>query len=188
MLLSPFRPLITVTFQHPRILTDLGVSAPNQAGQCALPGVSWVIPDGNWSNHAGQDPDGAGLSWVAAIVNAVGGYYYDTSGQQHRTSCQNPNGSAMYWKNTAILITWDDWGGWYDHVEPWRSDGSDCCGYYGDSFYSQQYVYGFRVPMLVVSAYTGSGSWSATFPAGYRRMGQARCSPMSMTSAAFLTS
>jgi hypothetical protein len=138
------------------ILTDLGVNTPNQAGQCALPGVSWVIPDGNWSDHAGEDPDGAGPSWVAAIVNAVGGVYYDISGQQHSTGCS-------YWDNTVVLITWDDWGGWYDHVEPWNSNGPDCCGYPGDSFYSQQYVYGFRVPLLVVSAYTGTYSklnWS----------------------------
>jgi phospholipase C len=46
-------------------------------------------------------------------------------------------------KNTAIFITWDDWGGWYDHVPP-----SILPQPQGD------YQYGFRVPLLVVSAYT----------------------------------
>ena len=54
--------------------------------------------------------------------------------------CDNDNG---YWNNTAIFITWDDWGGWYDHVPP--------------PFLPQpqgDYQYGFRVPLIVVSAYT----------------------------------
>jgi hypothetical protein len=89
-------------------------SADVNQPQCTLPAVSWVVPDGTWSDHAGLDPDGAGPAWVSAIVNAVGGYYYDISGQPHRTFCQNPDGSAEYWKNTVILVTWDDWGGWYD--------------------------------------------------------------------------
>jgi phospholipase C len=42
--------------------------------------------------------DGSGPSWVASIVNEIG--------------------RSPYWKTTAILIVWDDWGGWYDHVKP----------------------------------------------------------------------
>ncbi|HKF56384.1 MAG TPA: alkaline phosphatase family protein, partial [Blastocatellia bacterium] len=51
-----------------------------------------------------------------------------------------------YWKDTAILITWDDWGGWYDHEPPTILNEPQ-----GD------YQYGFRVPLLVVSAYTAPG-------------------------------
>jgi phospholipase C len=65
------------------ILTDLGADVNQQ--QCALPGVSWVVPDGNWSDHAGEDPDGAGPAWVAAIVDAVGGY--NNTGGQNPISC-----------------------------------------------------------------------------------------------------
>ncbi len=135
------------------ILTDLGAD-PSQP-QCTLPAISWVVPDGSWSDHAGQDPDGGGPSWVAAIVDAVGGYYYDINRQQHRTSCQNPDGSAMYWKNTVILITWDDWGGWYDHILPWRCNNVGVCSGYpgGLDGGGSEYVYGFRVPLLAVSAY-----------------------------------
>jgi phospholipase C len=141
------------------ILTDLGAD-PHQP-QCNLPAVSWVVPDGHWSDHAGLDGWAAGPSWVAAIVNAVGGYYYDASDQQHRTFCQNPDGSAMYWKNTVILVTWDDWGGWYDHVSPAAAAGGPGIGY-PNGPNSSSYVYGFRVPLLVVSAYTPKGYISGT--------------------------
>jgi len=82
-----------------------------------LPAVSWVVPKGQYSDHAGTN-EGLGPSWVAAIVNAIG--------------------NSPYWSNTTIFITWDDWGGWYDHVAP--------------PIYNS-YEYGFRVPLIVVSPY-----------------------------------
>jgi phospholipase C len=92
--------------------------------QGALRSVSWVIPTGQDSDHA-FDNDGSGPSWVASIVNAVG--------------------RSRYWNSTAILVTWDDWGGWYDHVTP---PIEPVYGYY---------QLGFRVPLLVVSPYTPAG-------------------------------
>ena len=82
-----------------------------------LPAVSWVIPSAANSDH-GNETDGNGPSWVASIVNAIG--------------------NSPYWANTAILISWDDWGGWYDHVAPKIINS---------------YEYGFRVPLIVVSPY-----------------------------------
>ena len=60
------------------------------------------------------------------------------------------NGQQVtYWQDTAIIITWDDWGGFYDHEPPTLlsvpQQGQ------GD------YQYGFRVPLVVVSAYTPQG-------------------------------
>jgi phospholipase C len=101
-------------------------------GNCNLRSISWVIPTGANSDHARAN-DGGGPSWVASIVNAIG----------NSTSCDNGDG---YWKNTAIFITWDDWGGWYDHERP--------------TFLGQpegDYQYGFRVPLVAVSAYTPAG-------------------------------
>lgn len=86
-----------------------------------LPAVSWVMPSGQASDHAGAT-DGSGPSWVSSIVNAVG--------------------DSQYWWNTAIFVTWDDWGGWYDHVAP--------------PIYNS-YEYGFRVPLLVISPYAKRG-------------------------------
>jgi phospholipase C len=96
---------------------------------CNLRSVSWVIPTGQNSDHATLT-DGGGPSWVASIVNEIGS----------STAC---DGGTGYWKNTAIFILWDDWGGWYDH-EPARIRST----IQGD------YERGFRVPLIVVSAYT----------------------------------
>jgi phospholipase C len=101
--------VLASTQNHTTVLKDIA------NGQLAT--VSWVIPDGLGSDHAGSN-DGTGPSWVASIVNAVG--------------------NSQYWSNTAIFITWDDWGGWYDHVAPKILNS---------------YEYGFRVPMIVVSPY-----------------------------------
>jgi phospholipase C len=98
-----------------------------------LPQVSWVIPDGQHSDHALSN-DGTGPSWVASIVNAIG--------------------NSQYWANTAIIITWDDWGGWYDHVAPKVvNDGVS---------WGSGYVYGFRVPLIVVSPYAKASYISHT--------------------------
>lgn len=95
--------------------------------------MSWVIPGANNSDHNGKN-EGGGPSWVASIVNAVG-----------QSACTNPDGSS-YWESTAILVTWDDWGGWYDHEPP-----TILAQPQGD------YQYGFRVPLIVISAYTPAG-------------------------------
>ena len=94
-----------------------------------LAAVSWVIPSSPNSDHAGSPSTTGGPSWVASIVNAIG--------------------NSSYWANTAIVVTWDDWGGWYDHVPPPQVIDN------GTSWGSG-YVYGFRVPLLVISAYAKS--------------------------------
>jgi len=118
------------------ILTDIE--------NCNLAQVSWVIPDGHWSDHAGGPPDeigDGGPSWVGNIVNAVGGY-------------GPPSNNCGYWDNTVILVVWDDWGGYYDHVPPLNCGPNQPCGYYNATGGNgKQYVYGFRVPLLAVSAY-----------------------------------
>jgi len=88
----------------------------------SLPAMSWVIPDGNNSDH-GEEPQDNGPSWVASVVNAVG--------------------QSKYWNSTVIVVVWDDWGGWYDHVPPPTLD-----------YYSA----GPRVPGLVISPYTKAGT------------------------------
>jgi phospholipase C len=82
-----------------------------------LANVVWVTPSRAASDHAGVN-DGSGPYWVASVVNAVG--------------------DSRYWNNTAIFVTWDDWGGWYEHVPP--------------PIYNS-YELGFRVPLIVISAY-----------------------------------
>ena len=99
------------------ILTDIA------AGDLAA--VSWVTPTGAQSDHANWS-NGTGPSWIASVVNAIG--------------------NSPYWNSTAIMVTWDDWGGWYDHVPPPKviRDGTS---------WGSGYLYGFRVPLLLVSPY-----------------------------------
>jgi phospholipase C len=110
-----------VVIPQKKVLTDI---AKNQLAQ-----VSWVIPNGLESDHAGQN-EGSGPSWVASVVNAIG--------------------KSSYWANTAIIITWDDWGGWFDHVPPPQVLVN--CTEWGCG-----YVYGFRVPLIVVSPFAKAG-------------------------------
>jgi phospholipase C len=117
------------------VLTDIG--------DCKLQQVNWVTPSGLESDHATMT-DGSGPSWVASIVNKVGA----------STCTDVVNGKLLtYWQDTAILVTWDDWGGWYDTVVP------PALSPIAPSIASS-YVYGFRVPLLVVSAYTPAGTVS----------------------------
>jgi phospholipase C len=111
----------SVVTKPSQVLTDIS--------KCNLAGVSWVTPSGKNSDHANSNT-GGGPSWVASIVNAVG----------NNPKCKD---NEVYWDNTVILITWDDWGGWYDHEPPTILAGAE-----GD------FQYGFRVPFLAVSAYT----------------------------------
>lgn len=104
---------------------------------CRLAQVSWVTPTNKESDHPVMT-DGRGPSWVASLVNAIG----------NNPAC--PGTGEVYWQDTAIFITWDDWGGWYDHVKPFLPQGQP-------TGWGKGFVYGFRVPLLVVSAYTPAG-------------------------------
>lgn len=86
-----------------------------------LPSLSWVMPTYNWSDHP---PDNSTLaqSWTASLVNAVE--------------------SSPDWGSTAMFITWDDYGGFYDNVPPPNVSGHQL---------------GFRVGFVVVSPYTPQG-------------------------------
>jgi phospholipase C len=92
-----------------------------------LPQMSWVIPDSPNSDHPGYSSD-KGPSWVASVVNAVG--------------------QSSYWNSTAIIVVWDDWGGFYDPVAPATQDN--------------QGGPGFRVPMIVISPYVPPSEISQT--------------------------
>jgi phospholipase C len=95
-----------------KFLTDIS------HGQLAQ--VTWIVPASNNSDHPSTPPYGP--DWVASIVNSIG--------------------KSQFWSSTAIFISWDDWGGWYDHVPPPQIDNMGL---------------GFRVPVIVVSPYARRG-------------------------------
>ena len=105
--------------QLSHIQTDRQFFAAARAG--TLPRVSWLLPDGADSEHPPALVS-TGQSYVTRLVDAV---------------MQSPD-----WSSTAIFITWDDWGGFYDQVVPPTVDALG---------------YGMRVPGLVISPYARAG-------------------------------
>jgi phospholipase C len=86
-----------------------------------LPSVSWIVPGDKDSDHP------------PSLI---------TNGQAYVTGLVNSIMRSRAWDSTAIFLTWDDWGGLYDHVKPPRVDGQG---------------YGLRVPGLVISPYARRG-------------------------------
>ncbi len=93
-----------------QILTDPGSNN--------LASVSWVTPSKPDSDHPGDHSD-LGPSWVANVVDAIG--------------------NSPYWNTSAIILLWDDWGGWYDNAAPPQLDFRGL---------------GIRVPCLIISPYS----------------------------------
>jgi phospholipase C len=87
----------------------------------SLPAVSWINPNRIVSEHPPALVS-AGQSYVTRLINAV---------------MKSPN-----WGSTAIFVSWDDWGGFYDHVAPPHVDRNG---------------YGLRVPGLMISPYARRG-------------------------------
>lgn len=104
----------------------------NDIAQKRLPAVAWVVPSWINSDHAGSR-SATGPDWVGSIVNAIG--------------------QSEYWKNTAIVVMWDEWGGWYDHVNPPQ---------YADPHTHAYEGLGYRVPAIVISPYAKAGYVSHT--------------------------
>ncbi len=127
-------------------VNNKGTDILRDIANCNLSNVVWAIPNGTWSDHAGLAGDTTyGPSWIAAIINAIG--------QNPTCAAGTTNAGETFWNNTAIVVTWDDWGGWSDNqtppiLSPLPCASSNCQG---------DYQYGFRVPLLVVSAYTPQG-------------------------------
>ncbi|HTP56464.1 MAG TPA: alkaline phosphatase family protein [Thermoplasmata archaeon] len=93
------------------------------------------------------DLAGGELPDVAWIIGAPGGDEHPPANVQAGQNSVaddilNPLGRSPYWSTSAVFITWDDYGGFYDHVPPPQVDA---------------FGYGFRVPCLVVSPYARSG-------------------------------
>lgn len=98
----------------------------HETGKCGLSNVSWLIPNFEVSEHPNDiQPGGAisvGQAYVTTLINAI-----------MRSPC---------WGSTAIFLSWDDWGGFYDQVAPPHIDADG---------------YGMRVPGIVISPYAKAG-------------------------------
>lgn len=90
-----------------------------------LPAVSFIAPSGNSEHPPGNIRSGQSL--VRSLITQL---------------MRSPQ-----WSQSAFMWSYDDWGGWYDHVPPPRVD---------------EYGYGFRVPALLVSPYAKRGHVDST--------------------------
>src|SRR5579859_7896099 len=86
-----------------------------------LPVVSWIVTPALYSEHAPASVC-VGENWTVSLLNSL---------------MQGPD-----WSSTALFLTWDDFGGFYDHVAPQQVDG---------------YGLGFRVPLMVISPFAKKG-------------------------------
>jgi len=86
-----------------------------------LPSVAWIFPSGEESEHPLTDPR-IGMWYVTAVVNALM--------------------KSTAWESTVLVVTWDEYGGFFDHVTPPARDGV---------------TLGPRVPALVISPYSRPG-------------------------------
>ena len=103
------------------------VSDASDPTNCKLPAVSWLVPDTHDSEHP-TAPMSQGQNWTTAQINAV-----------MQGAC---------WSSTAIFLTWDDNGGYYDHVAPPMVDGFGA---------------GIRVPLLIISPFVKAGTVYSKF-------------------------
>jgi len=115
-------------YQNP--LWQLSFAAPDQflidARTGHLPAVTWLLPPGPNDGHPPHSMC-EGENWTVRVLNAV---------------VEGPD-----WNSTAVFITWDDFGGFYDHVAPPQVD---------------EFGLGPRVPLLIVSPYAKQGYVSQT--------------------------
>jgi phospholipase C len=98
-----------------------------------LPNVSWLQVDDPYAEHP-PDSETAGQDWMMLQVNGLM--------------------ASPQWPTSAMLIVWDDWGGFYDHVLPPNVATT--------SSFEDQYRLGFRTGCLVISPYAKPGYISST--------------------------
>jgi phospholipase C len=101
---------------------------PSDLAQGYLGAVTWIVPPYNRSDHPGAASLCDGENWTADLINRI---------------MRMPD-----WRHTAIVLTWDEWGGFYDHVSPPQPD---------------RFGMGVRVPMLVISPWARNGIDHTTY-------------------------
>jgi len=116
-------------------LNNVGTSLDPDGSQ--FPAVSWIVPGKQVAEHT-EVPgtiDTMNIKWgeayVTSIINAL---------MSNRT----------LWETTAIFLSWDDWGGFYDHIPPVKNGTADAKNYQ---------TYGLRVPGLVISPWVKSAGY-----------------------------
>jgi phospholipase C len=115
---NPFQ-YFTSTQNSPNIQNFSLASFQADLNSGSIPSVLWIQPDGKEDMHPGGGNVLDGIEFVSNVVQDV----------------QN----SSIWPNSAIIVLWDESGGWYDHVAPPQLAGTEGLG--------------MRVPVLVISPF-----------------------------------
>jgi phospholipase C len=100
---------------------------PTDVSKPGFPSVAWIMPE---TDEISEHPP-----------------YNVTAGELSVVSEINDIMKSQYWSSSAIFVTWDDYGGWYDNASPPQVD---------------QYGFGFRVPALIISPFARHGFVDST--------------------------
>jgi phospholipase C len=101
---------------------DMSKSIASYLASGPVGNVTWIKPSDIYSEHPVWGFTAEGAEWTHRVIEAIG--------------------ASPYWDHCAIFVTWDDWGGLYDHVPPPQVDA---------------YGLGFRTPCLIASPYARRG-------------------------------
>jgi|GEM_PF-1305410 len=106
--------------------------------------LTYVTPCFTQSDHPSSNVSPSqGPEWLAYVVNAIG--------------------QSKYWPNTTIVVTWDDWGGWFDHVGPLHPfPNAYPLPNSPNGNPNDPLEYGFRVPLIVISPYVTHPAYVST--------------------------
>jgi hypothetical protein len=133
-----------------RNLTDSTNPAPDPKRPFAS--LTYITPCEHEADHPHVSGIDNGPRWLGWLINSIG--------------------ESKYWKSTAIIITWDDWGGWYDHVPGMPNPGPYRPKMNPYDNPDDPNEWGFRIPLLVISPYVHKAFVSSQATSGFKYRSQ----------------
>jgi phospholipase C len=110
------------TVDNPATMKDLSVLEAALSSGSGLPAVSFVKPIGYKSEHPGEEiTSSAGVDWASALIQQIE--------------------ASAYGSSTLVLLTYDEGGGYFDHVAPPPANKVD------------GKPYGTRIPLLALGPF-----------------------------------
>jgi hypothetical protein len=117
----------------------------------AIPNLTYITPCLETSDHPNDDGGDGGPGWLPWVINEI---------------AQSPN--PTNWQNTVFLVTWDDWGGWFDSYQPTEPGPNDPFPFHPYPNPYNQVLdaneWGFRVPLVVISPYITQPGYVSSAP------------------------
>jgi hypothetical protein len=131
---------------------SLYVASP-VGGYPELPNLTYITPCTGSSDHPNAQGKDDGTQWLPWLINSI---------------AQSPNPSN--WQNTVFLVTWDDWGGWFDSYQPMEQVGPVQFPFHPSpnpyNVTQDANEWGFRVPLILISPYVTSSGYVSNSPSG----------------------